>query len=366
MTESRVTDKATESSVFDWDQPSPRAAYAKVAVALLRERGLILAITAFATAIAVVVAVVREPSYSSSAQFFPEGQRPPTGAAGAIATQLGMSLPNVDALNSPLIYPDIIGTPAFLQRIAQAKYLPAGASDSVSLVELYGGSAESPGLRQAEAVARLSRSINVSPAVRSGIVTLTARAGDPQLAHQIAERVLYEVRQFNLVRRQSRARAERLFVERRLDEMRSELRETEDRIQAFLQQNRDFSRAPELALAYSRMERQATLQRALYTSLAQSYEQAKIEEVRDTPVFTVLSPPELPLWADAGGRVRLVISGIVAGLLVGALVAYVRHRRVTSNAPETEELRATIKEIGADIRRGHVVSALLGTGKRAS
>ena len=365
MTELRVADKAPQSSVFDWDQPAPRAAYAKVAVALLRERGLIIAITALATVIAVVVAVLRAPSYTSTAQFFPEGQRPPTGTAGAIATQLGMNLPNVDALNSAQIYPDIIGTPAFLQRVAQAKYLPGGATDSVTLVELYGGSAQSPGLRQAEAVARLSRLISVSPAVRSGIVTLTARAGDPQLAYQIAERVLYEVRQFNLVRRQSRARAERLFVERRLDEMRAELRETEDRIQVFLQQNRDFSRAPELALAYSRLERQATLQRALYTSLAQSYEQAKIEEVRDTPVFTVLSPPELPLWADARGRVRLVLTGILAGLLLGALIAYVRHRRLMAGAPETEELRATIREIGADIRRGRVISALLGTGKRA-
>lgn len=353
-------------SVFDWEQPAERGAFAKVAVALLRDRALIIGITAFTVAVSVVIALLRAPSYTSSAQFFPEGQRAPSGTAGAIASQLGMALPNVDALNSALVYPDIIATPAFLQRVAQAKYLPSGTKDSVTLVDLFGGTFTNPARREREAIAKLGRMINVSPAVRSGIVTLTARAGDPQLAYQIADRVLYEVRQFNVVRRQSRARAERQFVEGRLAEMRAELRETEDRIQAFLQQNRDFSRAPELSLAFSRLERQATLQRALYTTLAQSYEQAKIEEVRDTPVFTVLSPPEMPLWADARGRMRLVLAGLLAGLILGSALALLRQRARAAGAADTDELRRTVREIGADIRRGRVVSALLGTGQRAS
>jgi hypothetical protein len=42
--------------------------------------------------------------------------------------------------------------------------------------------------------------------------------------------------------------------------------------------------------------------------LAQAYEQSKMDEVRDTPVITIIQPPETPLMPDAKG-IRTRFSG---------------------------------------------------------
>jgi hypothetical protein len=62
----------------------------------------------------------------------------------------------------------------------------------------------------------------------------------------------------------------------------------------------------------------------VYNTLAQAYEQAKIEEVRDTPVITVVETPDRPIRPDPRG---VVSRGLLAGLLgamFAVLLAFVR------------------------------------------
>ena len=106
------------------------------------------------------------------------------------------------------------------------------------------------------------------------------------------------VSHFNLLTRQTRAGAERRFVEARLQEAADSLRLVENRHKAFLQANRDFRNSPQLKFENDRLERDVQFQQQLYTSLAQSFEQARIDEVRNTPVITVLEPPDLPASPD--------------------------------------------------------------------
>ena len=70
---------------------------------------------------------------------------------------------------------------------------------------------------------------------------------------------------------------------------------------------------PELNFQQERLQRQVQLQQQLYTTLSQSFEQAKIEEVRDTPVITVVEPPEAPVRPDPRGLVRNAFLTIILG-----------------------------------------------------
>ena len=103
-------------------------------------------------------------------------------------------------------------------------------------------------------------------------------------------RLLELVTEFNQERRQSQAAAERRFVEARREEAKGELEEAERNLQRFLEQNRSYESSPQLVFEAQRLQRSVDINQQLYTSLAQSYEQARIAET--------VTHPSLPSWTS--------------------------------------------------------------------
>src|SRR5207245_3853543 len=132
----------------------------------------------------------------------------------------------------------------------------------------------------------------------------------------IADRLLAGLNQFNLSARQSQAAAERRFVEGRLEEARASLRAAEDALQRFLQANRQIANSPQLTFQRDRLDRDVTLQQQLVTGLVQQYEDARIREVRDTPVITVIERPAIAVRPDPLRRVMTVGAGLFVSLFL--------------------------------------------------
>ena len=84
------------------------------------------------------------------------------------------------------------------------------------------------------------------------------------------------------------------------------------------------------------------LRQQVYTTLVQSFEQARISEVRDTPVITVLQAPFLPP-ADDRRLVLFAALGIVLGGMAGVVLAFVVEalRRPAPGDPGREDFQAT-------------------------
>jgi len=190
--------------------------------------------------------------------------------------------------------------------------------------------------------------------VKSGLVTVSVRAESAELSQQIASRVLQLLNRFNLDRRRSQAAEERRFVEGRVGEVKSELRLAEDRLQYFLQANRDYGNSPSLRFQQERLAADVALQRQLFTTLTQSYEQAKIEEVRDTPVITVVELPEVPARPDSRGLLLRALGGFVAGMLLGMAIAALSaltHSNRVQRSEEFEAYTALRNEAISDLKR---------------
>jgi len=129
------------------------------------------------------------------------------------------------------------------------------------------------------------------------------------------------VDKFNLKSRKSQAAEERRFVEEQAIEAERTLRVAEDRLQSFLQQNRILG-SPELLMDHDRLGREVALRQQVYTSLLQNREEARIREVRDTPVITVLEAPRLPVVGEPRGSAQKAILGGLAGGMLGVLIAF--------------------------------------------
>jgi uncharacterized protein involved in exopolysaccharide biosynthesis len=146
---------------------------------------------------------------------------------------------------------------------------------------------------------------------------------NPVAARDVARAFVAQLDSFNLRTRQSQASSERKFTEARLNDARNQLRAAEDELMSFLQRNRDYRSSPQLTFVHDRLERNVFLNQRLFETLSQSYEQARIEEVRDTPVITVVEDPLIPAKADP----RPFGRAVAAGLLLGIAAATVLGRR---------------------------------------
>lgn len=258
-------------------------------------------------------------TWSSEALLMPENSGSPSPLSN-IPVQFGGSMGSEEGMQSPQFYAELLRSRAILQRVAQQPVAAGSPPRMKTVADLYGIRATSPRQRAHQTTAALMGSI-ASATTRTGAVQLRVSAPDALAAKSISDRLLAEIMRFNMQTRQSQAAAERRFIEERLRNASEELRAAESRLEDFLQRNR-VAESPELTVARQRLERHVRLREEIHTSLATSYERARIDEVRDTPLLTVIEPPEVPVAPDARGGMSRIIVAFITGGLIGIVLAH--------------------------------------------
>jgi uncharacterized protein involved in exopolysaccharide biosynthesis len=309
---------------------------------LLRQRALVVGCALLFGAAGGIWAISRDRAYTSVSSFMPEGRQ---SAAGGIAAQLGLVLPGSGGTESPQFYVDLLRSRELLGSAVTTAFTVPGSSRPVTLVDIYDVKGESPALRRDAAIDRLEKDVDLSASARTNVVNVRVSASSPTLAQQLNRRLLDLLGEFNLRRRQSRASEERRFAEERLANVKAELRVSEDRLQTFLQSNRDYQNSPSLVFSYERLQADVMLLRQVVMTLQQSAEQAKIEEVRDTPTITLVESSSLPVRPDPRGTIKFALIGAFLGTFLGIAIAFVRETlsrpsvRATSDYDEFVRLR---------------------------
>ncbi len=302
--------------------------------------------------------MVRPREWTSAASFVPAGRHLPSSITG-LAAQLGVALPGEEANTNPQFYAQLLGSREIQESVLRTRFpRPGIPADSLELIMLLGVSTSDSLLRIDRGLRRLGARVSASSDLKTGVVNLAVTMRDPDLSREVAERFLGLLNQFNLERRQSQAAAERAFAEQRLQEVQRALREAEDQLEAFLRRNRDARTAPELSFQQDRLARAVSLQQELYGTLAQAYEQAKLEEIRDTPVITILDHPGHPLRADSRHLALKILAAFLLGGMGGGLwVLFGLHLQdLSRESPGELELAEGLwKETLRDLRRPWVM-----------
>jgi uncharacterized protein involved in exopolysaccharide biosynthesis len=322
---------------------------------VLRHRRGIVRTTTLCVVVALVIGLVQDRTYTSTAYFVPQAAKGPNGLSG-LAAQFGVAVPGSDAAQSPAFYVSLLTSRDVLEAIVDSRWsLTADTSaKTASLLDIYGIDASSPVLRRERGIARLDEDIAAATDAKTGMVKLAVSAPDPVLAQRLNRRLLALLNEFNLERRQSQAGQERRFTEERLGQTRGELRAAEDRLQSFMQGNRDYRNSPSLSLQYERLQRDVAMRQQMYGNLAQAYEQSRIDEIRDTPVITVIEQPRVPVRPNSRNLLLKLALAVIVGLGIGVFVAFLRERidrpRFASNE-EADEFAMLRREAIADLRR---------------
>jgi uncharacterized protein involved in exopolysaccharide biosynthesis len=348
---STTVSTAPDARPNDWGEISAVG----VMSALLRHRGWIIATSLLVTLIVVVTTLLEPRTYTAQAVFMPQGRKTQSGISG-IASQLGLNLPGGDNTQSPQFYADLVRSRTILGAVTDTTYAVRGERGVVRepLVRLLVPKGDGGPLHREKALEKLRSNTVATAGQKTGLVEVTVKAEAPDLAQQILARMIDAVNRFNLESRQSQAGAERRFTERRMNEALQELRFAENRQQRFLQGNREYDGSPSLSFEQERLSRDVSLRQEVYTTLVQAYEQAKIEEVRDTPVLTMVEPPSEPVRPDPRGLVTRAILAAVVGALLGMLPVLFRQFFASGGqeaAAQYEEFVQLRREAWRDVTR---------------
>lgn len=343
-----MTDRVDEARP---DASEQQTSLIRLLALLVRKRRLLIGLPLVAAIAALLVSLVLPERYTVEARFTPEYGR--SGASTqllGLASQFGVSLGGLgDNAESLDFYAELLESRELLRTAALTTYTftdDDGRTLSGHLIELFDIEADTEAEAVFIAVNELDDLLGVRADPGAGIIIVEVSSPWPALSVALGQRLLELVNEFNLERRQTRASAERAFLESRVKETEHQLRTAEAELQQFLMENRRFQ-DPQLAFQQDRLEREVDRRQQMYTGLVQNLEQARLEEVRNTPVITVLDQPRMPAEQTAPNFVL----NVALGLLIGALLAFavvvgtdVAHHARASHPREFADLESAARE----------------------
>ncbi len=310
-------------------------------------------------AVAAVVLLLQRPVYTAETDFTPEtpgssGLASSLVGLAGLAGQLGLGATTGTSV-SPDFFAQLIHSREVLRATLMTEFRDPAAPDKkrslLDLLEVRGGSTEE---RLQKGSRKLAAQSEASVEKPTGIVTLQVEMPDAQLAADVANRMIALLNQFNLERRQSQSHEQRRFTGDRLREAEAELRETERAQLRFLQTNRQYIGSPLLEFQFAQHERAVQVKQEVFLTLTKAHEEARIAEVRDTPVLTVIDPAVPPAMRSSPRRVLGVTVALVVGALLGVALVYLgafRSRVRRDSTPDYVDFQAAWDEARGRSRR---------------
>ena len=331
---------------------------------VVREWKRILIYMLIAGAIAAGVSFLVRPKYSASTTLVPEssGSLPLPSGLTALAGQLGLAGGPATGSLSPDFLVAVLRSRSVLEPVLQTRFVPSTQSDTAAgrpLIDLMAIEQGPPNKRMALAMRALNAQVSTEINRRTGIIAVEVEQPDPRLAADVANALAAELNRFNLERRKSQSREQRIFTQERLKDAERELRRAEEAHQRFLQANRSYTESPVLFFESNRLQRGVQLKQEVFLTLSKSFEEASIAEVRDTPVLTLIDTAVQPFRRSSPNRKLYVMVAALAAGLLGAGLAIARGLRRSDgwrNRRDYQELSQAWQgaqgEVSSFLRRG--------------
>jgi uncharacterized protein involved in exopolysaccharide biosynthesis len=328
-------------------RPEPDVSVFDLMTPLIRRWKLIAGTALTLGVLAAVLLLLQRPTFTARITFTPETPTTPSSggltALAGVANQLGLNLTPTSSV-SPDFFVKLTSSAEVLRSALLTEFPDPRNSRKTPqpLLDILEVKGKTPEERLQRGVIQLRQRLKATADKPTGIVAIEVDMRNPELAAGVANRLVQLLNQFNLERRQSQSREQRRFTGERLAEAEKDLRASEQAQLAFLQRNRDYSSSPLLTFEASRLSRDVQVKQALFLTLSNAHTEARIAEVRDTPVLTVIDSAVAPFRRSRPKRVLGVLLALSGGTLLGIAIAYVvdfRKRAASEHHPDYLALR---------------------------
>ena len=284
----------------------------------------------FSMLLALASTFIIPPVYRSHASFVANTSSPnklQSAAAGSplggILSQMGGTL-NGDPSESPNFYLQLLVSRELLTRLLESKFPDPrtdAPNDSARLIDILKIRAKDPNRKMELAVKLMIKKIQGGMDPKTNLVWFSTDAPYSELSSQISNRLIALVSAFNRETRVTRAKSKRQFIEGRLDSARAELTQSEERLRFFYEQNRGLIVAPSLKFDEARLKREQEVNKDLFLTLQGQLETARIDEINDAALITVIDTAIAPRRAEWPHYGAVTITGFALGLTIGFIIA---------------------------------------------
>jgi len=265
-------------------------------------------------------------TYESRASFVPNSAEQGLSGLALAASQFGVDVPlSTGGAWGASLYVRLLQTSAMLGSVAaESLEVAEEGNRETTLSDLLEVTASRPERITPLTIEALRRLTSVRENRATGSVEIVVTTRWPSVSQAIAERLVARVHRFNVEKLQASAAAERVFVESRVAVATDSLRAAEFRLQSFLQQNRAVTNSPELTFRRDRLQRDVSVNEQLYTGLLKGLDEARVREVRNTPVITVVEEPQLAILPKSRRAAMKAALGLLVALLLALLLEVAR------------------------------------------
>ena len=174
-----------------------------------------------------------------------------------------------------------------------------------------------------EAILDLDDLITVREEI-SGLITVSILMQDPTLASNIANYIANYVKDFISYEQHREAQRNREFVEDQKSDAKIQLESSEELLTSFRKKHPIPRDTPELQMQRSRLESGIEENRAVYITIRQQYEIAKIEEAKEKLLINILDIAEPAIKKDKPKRTLIVLLSLFGGFMVSIPIALFR------------------------------------------
>lgn len=330
----------------------------------IKEWKLVLKWCGIAAVVGVIAALSAVSTYTVTTKMSPESNKSGSGQLSSLASLAGINLGSMSAgadAISPDLYPEIVSSVPFLTKLfympVEAEYkgekiscnyyeylknctkapwykyvtsLPGRALGAVLGLFRPDEEKEPKGFKklgdvdnakltkaQEKVIEGMRKRISVSTDKKTFVITLSVTDQNPEIAMQLSEAIVAELRDFITSYRTEKARKDLEYYEKIYEESQVDYFDAQQRYARYVDMNQGMVRQSVMT-EQERLQNEMQLKYQLYNSCAQQVQMAKAQVQRETPVCTILTPPTTPLKDNESGAKTLAVC-IFLGFVLAAL-----------------------------------------------
>lgn len=160
---------------------------------------------------------------------------------------------------------------------------------------------------QDEVAKDIRKDISLSVDKKTSVISLSVTAQDPHVAARITEEVIARLKTYVTNYRTEKSRTDLAYYENLYTEAKNSYFTAQQRYANYVDRNQGVI-LQRVKTEQERLQNEMNLAYQLYNSCAQQLQAARAKVQMETPVFTVINPPQVPLKRSAPSKATILVA----------------------------------------------------------
>ena len=153
---------------------------------------------------------------------------------------------------------------------------------------------------------------------KTSVISLSVTAQDPKVAARISEEVIDRLQTYVTNYRTEKSRRDLDYYESLYQEAQDAYFAAQQRYASYVDRNQGVV-LQRVKTEQERLQNEMNLNYQLYNACAQQLQTAKAKVQQETPVFTIINPPQVPLKRSNTSKLTILVASVFLGAVIAAV-----------------------------------------------